>query len=250
VSIGYLLTWLMVFLRGTGIILLLPQIAGRSAPIMIRVALAMCLATLLAGVVPMARMPADYWQLTLAAGGEVLLGLALGFVGQMAFSAVDMAGRIMSSEVGFSAAPGLNGPDMASAPLSLFISAFAVVLFFLFGGHLSVLGAFARSFTLAPPGQPMLNSGTPELVLAETSHVIELGVRIAAPFLALNFLVTLAFSVLGRAVPRMNVFILSASVRALAGMALLGSAGVLIARYLYAEFDQLPLKLLQMLPVR
>jgi flagellar biosynthetic protein FliR len=249
-SIGYLLTWLMVFLRGTGIVLLLPEMAGRSAPIMIRMGLAMCLATLLAGILPPARMPADYWQLIFSAGGEVLLGLALGFVGQMAFSAVDMAGRIMSSEVGFSAAPGLNGPDMASAPLSSFITSFAVVLFFIFGGHLSVLGAFARSFMLAPAGQPMINSGGAELVLDETSHVIELGVRIAAPFIALNFLVTLAFSVLGRAVPRMNVFVLSASVRALAGMALLGSAGVLIARYLYAEFDQLPLKLLQLLPAR
>jgi flagellar biosynthetic protein FliR len=249
-TVGYLMTWLMVFLRGVGIVLLLPQLAGHSAPIMVRLGLAMCLATILVGILPPASIPADYWQLIFSSAGEVVLGLALGFVGQMAFAAVELAGRIISSEVGLSAAPGFSPTDLASAPLSSFMSAFAVVLFFLFDGHLAVLGAFARSFALAPPGHPMVNSGAAELVLGETSHVIELGLRIAAPFIALNFLITLAFSVLGRAVPRMNVFIMSASVRAVAGLALLSGAGALIARYLYIEFDQLPYKLLQLLPAR
>jgi flagellar biosynthetic protein FliR len=249
-TLGYLLTWMMVFLRAIGIIMLLPQMAGRSAPIMVRLGLATCFATLLAGIVPPATMPRDYLALILSSAGEVGLGLALGFVGQMGFQAVDFAGRLMSSEIGLSSAPGLPGPELASAPVSAFLSAFAVVLFFLFGGHLAVLGAFARSFTLAPPGAARIDPAAGELLIVLTSRVIELGLRMAAPFIALNFLVNLAFSVLGRAVPRMSVFVLSGAVRGLAGLALFSGGGTLIARYLFAEFSDLPLKLLQLLPPR
>jgi flagellar biosynthetic protein FliR len=249
-SLGYLVTWLMVFLRGVGIVVLLPQMAGREAPIMVRLALAMCMATLLVGVVPQASLPANLWQLLFSSAGEVALGLAMGFVGQMAFAAMELAGRIMSSEVGLSVAPGISGPEMASAPLSSFVSALAVVLFFAFDGHLAVLGAFSRSFALAAPGHPLLNPGAADLMMNETSHVIELGLRVAAPFVALNFLVSLSFAVLGRAVPRMNVFIMSASIRALAGLALLSGAGALIARYLYAEFDRMPMRMLELVAPR
>jgi flagellar biosynthetic protein FliR len=250
VQLEYLLAWLMVFLRSLGVILQLPVLAGHPIPIPMRVGISVCLATLLAGLVPVAPVPLTLWPFIAAIAGEVLIGLALGFVARLVFFAVEMAGRVISSEIGLSALPGMGAPELSHEPLAAMLSALAVVLFFLLGGHHAVLGAFVRSFYLAPAGHATLDASAGTAMIRATGHVIELGLRIAAPFIAMNFLITLAFSALGRAVPKMHIYIVSMSGRVLIGFGLLGTGGSLLARYLYTEFGDIPMRMLQILPTR
>ncbi|MEO7599568.1 MAG: flagellar biosynthetic protein FliR, partial [Opitutus sp.] len=241
------ITWMMVFLRTLGVILHLPILAGRPIPVIVRLVLCVCLATLLAGLVPSATMPATFWALLSATVGEILVGLALGFVGRLCFAAVEMAGRIITTEIGITASPGMGVPEPSHEPLAGLLSSFAIVLFFMFGGHLTTLAALLRSFDFVLPGHPDISPAAGDSMIRATSHVIELGLRLSAPFIAMNFLVTLAFSALGRVVPKANAFQLSFSAKLFAGFSLLASAGALIARYLYTEFDETPIRMLQVL---
>lgn len=242
-----LIAWMMVFLRGLGIVLLLPTLGSRPLPPAVRVGIMAAVASVLYALVPRAaHVPTGTWDMIRAAAGEVMLGLLFGFVGRFVFSAVDMAGRMITQEIGLSAAPGMDAPSPATEPLAAFLSTFAGVMFFLLGAHLGVLSAFARSFDLAPAGAPAFSAFSIEYLVRGTSRVIELGFRMAAPFIAMNFLINLAFSVLGKAVPRMNVFVLSYSLRVIVGLGLLAGSGALLARYLSPEFEALPYQMLEM----
>ena len=66
----------------------------------------------------------------------------------------------------------------------------------------------------------------------EVSNVFVIGTLIAAPFIALNFMINISFAVLGKAVPKMNVFMTSFSIRILSGLVLLVSSILLITSYI------------------
>lgn len=250
-SAGLLYCWLMIGLRGLGIVLLFPTLGTSRLPAIMRVALSFCLATILYQIVPhVNQLPENIVGMMFASGGELLLGIAMGFVGRLAFATVETAGRIITQEIGLGGIPGIDTPRPADEPLAALLSMFAGLLFFLSGAHLGCLAAFAKSFDFAPAGAPAFGSVSTETIILATSHVIELGFRIAAPFIAMNFLINLGFSVLGRAVPRMNVFVTSFAVRIIVGLSLLASSGMLLARYLWMEFNGLPLRMLDLLPLK
>lgn len=247
---GELLLIVMGSLRALGVVMALPVVGGHPLPPMLRVALSFMLGGLLAAVTPTGGVAVPPLSaLTDVAGAafhEIMLGLAMGLVMRMVISGAELAGRLISGEVGLIAAPGFDVPVPSQEPLPSFMSFFAGLMFFALHAHEQVMVAFARSFVLAPPGTGHLSPLAAETLLGGVAALMELALRMAAPFIALNFVITFSFAILGRAVPKFDVFILSYGMRSLMGLLLLAGGGALFARYLSVAFDRLPWTMLEL----
>ena len=107
-----------------------------------------------------------------------------------------------------------------------------MLVFFVAGIHYDILKAFILSFEILPIGSYFLSASPMVEYAREVSNVFVIGTLIAAPFIALNFMINISFAVLGKAVPKMNVFMTSFSIRILSGLVLLVSSILLITSYI------------------
>jgi flagellar biosynthetic protein FliR len=169
----------------------------------------------------------------LLALNEVCIGLLLAMSVRMIFFAVELAGYLISYEIGLMASNSVN-PLLGSsdATITTLLFYFSMLVFFVAGIHYDVLKAFIMSFEILPIGSFLLSINPMSQFVGEVSRVFLIGTLMAAPFIALNFLVNVTFAVLGKAVPKMNVFMTSFSVRILGGMVLLVASLLLITSYI------------------
>jgi flagellar biosynthetic protein FliR len=224
IEAGQIVIWVLVLLRTGAFFLGIPLFAGKLIPVRIRMAFGLILSLLIS---PFAEadlsISTHYVGAILLSMNEICVGLLLAMMVRMVFFAVELAGFLISYEIGL----------MASNSLSSLFYYFSLVIFFVAGIHLDVIKAFTYSFDLLPIGTFFLISNPMPEYVSEVSNVFVLGILMSAPFIALNFIVNISFAVLGKAVPKMNVFITSFAVRILGGLILLVSSILLFSSYVY-----------------
>ena len=241
--------WMLTTFRASALMVVLPLFVVRSIPRTLRIAFAALLGWI---VMPYAEgvvlYPTGLIELVLLVAKEISIGLLMGIAVRLVFFALDVATQILSVEIGLNPAPEFN-PDAGTSGNPLGTGLFYLgLLIFVSGAHYAVFFAFARSLELVPPGLQATDSSFVPTVIQHTARLFVLGLLMSAPVMATNFLVNLTFSVLGRVVPRMNVFILSFSARIAAGMAMLALSVGLIAHYIVQELDAAPELMLHFLP--
>ena len=116
------------------------------------------------------------------------------------------------------------------------------------GAHHAMFVAFLRSFELAPPGAITAARNIGELFVHSTGNIFVSAIQMAAPIMAINFIVTLTFAVLGKAAPGINVFSESFAVRIFAGLTLLGLTLGLTAQLVLSQLRQSPELMLRLIP--
>jgi flagellar biosynthetic protein FliR len=167
---------------------------------------------------------------------------------RITFFVLELAGELISTSIGLVTSQSLNpitGSNSSSIGTLLFY--LGLLVFFITGIHHEVLRGFVKSFEIVPVGQSMLEIKSIDQFVRDTSSIFLVGLLIAAPFIALNFMINITFAILGKAAPKVNVFITSFAVRIIAGFTLLASSAALIVSYIVKKSGQSALNMLELL---
>lgn len=184
-----------------------PVFSAIAIPLPARIALAGAIGLLVVNVAHI-QPPAEIFSINtfLAVASEALIGLALGFVLQIAFAAPMVASEVigMGMGLGFAAAmdPASGHPTPA---LGQFLTILLTLLFLAVDGHLVLVDLVVRSYEAMPPGEWL----APERLLGIAmfgGYAFLAGLLLALPVGFLLLCLNVVVGMLSRAAPALNLF--------------------------------------------
>lgn len=231
------------FFRIAGVVMVAPVFGARLVPVRVRIALAVAATVVMAPLIPVTQP----LELSVAAGlvvlQEVLIGVAIGFCLQMIFDALIIAGQTIAMSMGLGLATMVDPQRGISVPIvSQFFVILGLLIFLALGGHLATVRLIADSFEILPLGQPLGAEGA-WAIAAWGSQMFAGALRIALPAATALLIANIAFGVMSRAAPTLNLFAVGLPAGLLIGFLLLllniGHLSALLAEFLEATLAML-----------
>lgn len=213
--------FLYILTRITSFITVVPGFSHRAMPNTAKVFFSFILSLLVYFRAPEAVLQEETLLFVLSLVREVLIGLTMGYMAKLIFTAVEMAGQFIDFQVGYSM--GAVYDPMSGSTSSYYGSLFywmSIMSFFMMNLHHTLLNAVMDSFQVAMPGQLGLSGLNLEGVLFLFSHSFKIAFSIAAPMLVVLLVIDIVMGLISRSVPQINVFMLGMPLKSLLGMVL------------------------------
>lgn len=234
-SMALILSQMMiVFARVGSAIVVLPGIGSAMIPARIRLAVAVCLAAVIAPI----GIETKEQISTLLIISEAAIGVFFGLLIRLLAMALQLAGAIaaQSSSLSqiFGGAAGVDPQPAIGHVLSLGGVSLAMGM----GLPLYVVGYFAQSYVLLPVGAFLSAQTVAEIGLGRVVDMFELGFALAMPFVVASLLYNVTLGFINKAMPQLMVSFVGAPAITLGGLGLLAiAAPFLLSHWMSAFLD-------------
>ncbi|OEG00416.1 flagellar biosynthetic protein FliR [Vulcanibacillus modesticaldus] len=143
---------------------------------------------------------------------ETLMGIALGWIVQLIFSSIQIAGIFIDLQNGFGLANIIDPQTGIQSPLSgNFMYTFAILLFLSIDGHHNLIDGILSSYKIIPLSREWIgqlnNQSTIDFILYLFSEMFVIAFKIASPIVVSLLLADIALGIIARTVPQLNVFV-------------------------------------------
>jgi len=153
---------------------------------------------------------------------QVVIGVFMGFILQLVFSAVTQAGEVIALGMGLGFASIVDPAQGVQVPVvaTIFVI-FSTLLFLAMNGHLVALELLLTSFETMPIAPSGLNAKAFYALVGFGSTMFVGAVLVALPAVAALLLVNISMGVITRASPQLNIFAVGFPMMILIGFVLL-----------------------------
>ncbi len=221
---NYFGNFFLVFVRIGAMLFSAPLLNGRAVPAMAKIGLGLLLTMLLLPVnsAHLGEVPFQWLPLALLVVKETGVGVLVGFVANLVFAAMQLAGQFVGIQTGFSVANVLD--PLFSQSVSVVDQLYTLVaglIFLAVDGHHMLILAVQQTLDIVPVGMLQLNEPMMNHMVGLTAGVFVAGLRIILPVLTSLLLADIALGLVSRTVPQMNVFIVGMPLKLFAGFFLM-----------------------------
>jgi flagellar biosynthesis protein FliR len=221
-TVGQFELWLLVLIRVSVLIFMLPILMTGEIPGMLKAGIAFFISILLFPALPVQTLviPDSLFGFTLLAMRELYVGAVMGFAGTFVFTGIRIAGNWIDQETGFSMIqmynPLVEDEDSALGHLIFIIFTLMLLSTGAYRFYLQVIG---ESFQSIPLGGAHTHFNEVLKVYIEMSaQAFSFGIRAASPIVVTLFMSSIALAVVSRMMPQMNVWMLGMPLKIALGL--------------------------------
>ena len=200
---------LLVFVRMSSIFVITPVFGRSELPSYLKIGLAFFCSYM---IVPMlGSVQVEYTNLlsfAVIVAKEFLVGIIIGYVSFLVFSALYIAGQFIDIQIGFGMVNVLDPTMNTQVPLTgNFIYILSTMLLLAMDGHHILLSALFKSYSVLPINGFQFTEAMVNNIGTIFADVVLIGFKISVPILAAILVAEVALGILSRTVPQMNVFV-------------------------------------------
>lgn len=222
-------------MRVSIVLFLFPLIGGRMLPVQVKAGLSLVTTILLFPVVPVdpAIFPQNSLDTLILIFSEFFMGMALALAINIIFAAAQLAGQLVSAQMGFSIITVMDPQSGENLSIMDQVGYWtATVLFFVLNGHHVMILTLVDSFSIVKSGMIRYQAGLLDQLITITADIFALGIKIGAPAIAALLFTSTAFGVAAKFVPQMNILIVAFPLKIVVGLIFFGFSLQIIAAFL------------------
>lgn len=204
---AWLVQYLWPFIRIGACFMTAPIFGAQFVPPRVRLLLAGAITLIVAPLVPGSQVVPFSLAGFIVTAQQLIIGLAIGFTLQLVFDALSMGGQLLSNSMGLGFAFNVDPLRGTSTPVIGTLYMLLVTLTFLaLDGHLMLVELLVQGFQTMPVGEAGFNSVSMWSMASWGTELFAGSLMVALPGMTALLIVNVAFGVMSRAAPTLNLF--------------------------------------------